>query len=119
MDVFAEIDEQIDQITRDVNSVPWPSSSVSESPVDLDRMEAAEHTVTATKKPMTSVKIDVETDKLISDGAHFLGMRKRDFVADAIAMYLENRKEEIRGKMREALLRLDGRQPGSAAITTE
>ncbi len=44
-------------------------------------------------------KVDPATDELISRAAHFLGMSKKDFVAEAVRTYLDQRREEIRRGM--------------------
>lgn len=54
------------------------------------------------------LKVDPDTDKLISQGAHFLGVTKKDLVAEAVRAYLEQRREELRAGMVEALRVLDG-----------
>jgi hypothetical protein len=64
------------------------------------------------------LKIDPATDELISQAAHFLGMSKKDFVAEAVRAYLEQRREEIRRGMIESMRVLDGSlTAGVAALT--
>jgi hypothetical protein len=49
-------------------------------------------TTASPKTPRQSpLKVDPETDKLISQGAHFLGLTKKDLVADAVRVYLERK----------------------------
>lgn len=38
----------------------------------------------ARAKRQAPLKVDPETDELISQGAHFLGMTKKDLVAEAV-----------------------------------
>jgi hypothetical protein len=54
------------------------------------------------------LKVDRETDELISHGAHFLHMTKKDLVAAAVRAYLAERREEVHRAMREAMRALDG-----------
>jgi len=54
------------------------------------------------------LKVDPEIDELISLGAHFLGLTKKDLVAEAVMDYIAARREEIHVRMKEAILVLDG-----------
>jgi hypothetical protein len=54
------------------------------------------------------LKIDDETDLLATHGAHFLGITKKQFVAEAVRVYTETRRAEIEQGAREALALLDG-----------
>ena len=75
---------------------------------------------TAGKKLRTTapLKVDVATDDLITDGAHFLNMTKKDLVAAAVRMYLEARREEMRQVMLEKMARLDGSTEADIAMLT-
>lgn len=64
------------------------------------------------------LKVDAETDELITDGAHFLGMTKKDLVSEAVRAYLESRREEMRQVMLEKLRRLDGTATSSVSLLT-
>ncbi|MEO3752301.1 hypothetical protein [Streptomyces sp. B6B3] len=64
------------------------------------------------------LKVDPDTDKLISQGAHFLGLTKKDLVAEAVRVYLEQRREELRAGMVEALRVLDGSLKGDVMMLT-
>ncbi|GAA2081599.1 hypothetical protein [Actinomadura alba] len=75
-------------------------------------------TVTAGTKRRAPLKIDPAADELISPAAHFLGMTKKDFVTDAAKAYLEQRREEIRRGMIEAMKVLDGSLTSSVAMLT-
>lgn len=66
----------------------------------------------------TRINVDPETDKLISDGAHFLGMTKKDFVAEAAGVYLELRRKERQAELRETMARLDGTNKSRLALLT-
>lgn len=64
------------------------------------------------------LKVDPETDRLISHAAHFLGVSKKDFVADAVRAYLEQQREEIRRGMAESMKLLDGSLASSVSMLT-
>ncbi|WP_327584017.1 hypothetical protein OHA25_50750 [Nonomuraea sp. NBC_00507] len=64
------------------------------------------------------LKVDPEVDQLISDGAHFLGLTKEDLVADAVRVYLELRREEIRSRMMESMRKLDRSDLARVALLT-
>jgi uncharacterized protein (DUF1778 family) len=74
-------------------------------------------TAGATKR-QSPLKVDPETDELISQAAHFLGMTKKDFVAEATKAYLEQRREEIRRGMVESMRLLDGSLTSSVSLLT-
>ncbi|WP_250291106.1 hypothetical protein [Frankia sp. CiP1_Cm_nod1] len=64
------------------------------------------------------LKVDPATDELISQAAHFLGMSKKDFVAEAVRTYLDQRREEVRRGMVASMKVLDGSlSAGVAALT--
>jgi hypothetical protein len=74
---------------------------------------------TAASPPrQSSLKVDPETDKLISQGAHFLGVTKKDLVAEAVRIYLEQRREELRVGMIQKMKVLDGSLKSSVALLT-
>lgn len=75
-------------------------------------------TATGTAKRQAPLKIDPATDELISQAAHFLGMTKKDFVAEAARAYLEQRREEVRQGMVESMKLLDGSLTSSVAMLT-
>lgn len=74
----------------------------------------------AEPKPRTAapLKVDLETDQLITQGAHFLGVTKKELVADAVRMYIEHRREEIRQGMVESMRVLDGTTKARVALLT-
>ena len=73
---------------------------------------------TGTTKRQAPLKVDPATDEMISQAAHFLGMTKKDFVAEATRVYLEQRREEIRRGMIESMKLLDGSLTSSVAMLT-
>ena len=61
-----------------------------------------------------AIKVFPEGDKLITSGAHYLRMSKKDLVEAAVEFYLNARREEMKAGMRELLSRSTGAaQPGS------
>jgi predicted transcriptional regulator len=64
------------------------------------------------------VKVDVETDALISHAAHFLDRSKKDVVDAAVREYIENHRDEINAGVREALAQLDGTKSGVVSMLT-
>lgn len=71
-----------------------------------------------TARTTAPLKVDPEVDQLISDGAHFLGLTKKDLVAEAVRIYLEIRREEVRAKMMESMRKLDGSNIARVALIT-
>jgi hypothetical protein len=69
-------------------------------------------------KRQSPLKIDPATDELITQGAHFLGMTKKDFVAEATRVYLDQQREKIRAGMIESMKVLDGSLTSSVALLT-
>jgi hypothetical protein len=69
-------------------------------------------------KRQAPLKVDPETDELISQGAHFLGMTKKDLVAEAVRAYLAERREDIHTAMTEAMRVLDGTTKSRVAVIT-
>ncbi len=74
--------------------------------------------MTSPAKRQSPLKVDPETDELISQAAHFLGMTKKDFVAEATKAYLEQRREEIRRGVIESMKLLDGSLTASVSMLT-
>ncbi|WP_436492061.1 hypothetical protein [Actinokineospora sp. HUAS TT18] len=64
------------------------------------------------------MKIDPATDELITQAAHFLGMTKKDFVAEAVRAYLGQRRDEVQKGMIESMKVLDGSLSSSVAALT-
>jgi len=64
------------------------------------------------------IKVSGATDQLISHAAHFLGISKKDFVAEAVQAYLELRREEIRRGMLESMRLLDGSLTSAVSMLT-
>ncbi|GAA2819669.1 hypothetical protein [Kribbella solani] len=62
------------------------------------------------------IKVDAQTDKLITHAAHFLGTSKKDVVDDAVREYIENHRDQIQRGALEALGQLDGTAAGSVRL---
>jgi len=61
-------------------------------------------------------KVDPKVDELISSGANFLGITKKDLVAEAVQFYLDARREEMRERMRSLMRQLDGTRASRVAL---
>ncbi len=72
---------------------------------------------TSTKR-QSPLKVDPAVDELISQGAHFLGVTKKDLVAQAVRDYLALRREEIHAAMADAMRVLDGSTTARVALLT-
>lgn len=62
------------------------------------------------------IKVDDQTDKLISDAAHFLGRSKKDIVDAAMREYIESHRDELNAAVRQSLARLDGSDLAAVAL---
>ena len=63
-----------------------------------------------------AVKVSADGDRLITSGAHYLRMSKKDLVEAAVAFYLDARREEMQAGMRELLGELDGSRASRVAM---
>ena len=63
-----------------------------------------------------AVKVSPEGDRLITSGAHYLHMSKKDLVEAAVTFYLDARREEMQAGMRELLSQLDGSRAARIAM---
>jgi hypothetical protein len=64
------------------------------------------------------IKVDAQTDKLISHAAHFLGRSKKDVVDVAVREYIENHRAAIQEAVSSALRQLDGSVTSSVSLLT-
>lgn len=62
------------------------------------------------------LKVDPATDELIASGANFLGITKKDLVADAVRFYLDARRGEMRARMQQFMAQLDGSRASRVAL---
>lgn len=81
-------------------------------------MSVADEKSTRRPRATAPLKVDAAIDELIADGAHFLGMSKKDLVAEAVRVYLEIRREEVRASMLEKMRKLDGSLESSVSLLT-
>lgn len=72
----------------------------------------------AAARSTAPLKVDSSVDELITDGAHFLGMTKKDLVGEAVRVYLELRRAELREAMVAKLRKLDGSVKSSVSLLT-
>lgn len=63
-----------------------------------------------------AVKVSPAGDKLITSGANYLHMSKKDLVEEAVRFYLDARREEMQAGMRELLAELDGSRASRVAM---
>ena len=63
-----------------------------------------------------AVKVSPEGDRLITSGAHYLRMSKKDLVEAAVEFYLNARREEMQAALRELLSQLDGSRAARVAM---
>jgi hypothetical protein len=68
------------------------------------------------RTPLSPIKVDDETDALATHGAHFLGVTKKEFVAQAVRFYAVAKQAEIEKGAREALAVLDGSREAAVAL---
>jgi hypothetical protein len=64
------------------------------------------------------IKVDVDTDQLISHAAHFLGKPKKDIVDVAVREYIDAHRDEINDGVRLALRQLDGSPESAVSLLT-
>lgn len=74
-------------------------------------MATVEHT-----PRQVAVKVSPAGDKLITSGANYLHMSKKDLVEEAVRFYLDARREEMQAGMRELLAELDGSRAARVAM---
>ena len=67
---------------------------------------------------VSPIKVDAETDRLLSDAAHFLGRSKKDVVDVAVRAYVDAHRDEINEGIRGALGRLDGSNASVVSLIT-
>ncbi|MFF2405268.1 hypothetical protein [Streptomyces sp. NPDC058092] len=64
------------------------------------------------------IKVSPAGDKLITSGANFLGMTKKDLVEAAVAFYLDARREDMQARMHGLLSELDGTRAARVSLLT-
>jgi hypothetical protein len=73
-------------------------------------------TTASTTRRQAPLKVDPAVDDLISSGANFLGMTKKDLVAEAVRFYLDARREKMRQRMQDLMRQLDGTRAARVAL---
>lgn len=73
-------------------------------------------TTSNTPRRQAPLKVDPAVDEMIATGANFLGMTKKDLVAEAVQFYLDARREEMRHRMRTLMEQLDGTRASRVAL---
>jgi flavin-dependent dehydrogenase len=82
--------------------------------------EGKAHMTTMEPAPrQVAVKVSPEGDRLITSGAHYLRMSKKDLVEAAVEFYLNARREEMQAGMRELLSQLDGSRGARVALLAD
>jgi len=67
---------------------------------------------------LAPIKVDRDTDDLISHAAHFLAASKKDIVDLAVREYIDNHRTEINAGVRAALSQLDGTTSAAVSLLT-
>ncbi|REJ05122.1 hypothetical protein DY023_11120 [Microbacterium bovistercoris] len=67
---------------------------------------------------LAPIKVDSETDELISHAAHFLRSSKKDVVDVAVREYIQNHRDEIQRAALDALRTLDGSTKSAVQLIT-
>jgi predicted transcriptional regulator len=67
---------------------------------------------------VSPIKVDAQTDELISHAAHFLGRSKKDVVDEAVRAYIDGHRDEINAGIRKALNLLDGTDADLVSVMT-
>lgn len=64
------------------------------------------------------IKVDTETDELVSHAAHFLSRSKKDVVDAAVREYISTHRDEINAGIKTALGRLNGTDETAVSVMT-
>ncbi|GEP37508.1 hypothetical protein NPS01_11710 [Nocardioides psychrotolerans] len=64
------------------------------------------------------IKVDVETDELVSHAAHFMSRSKKDIVDAAVREYIDAHRDEINAGVKAALGKLNGSDAAAIAMMT-
>lgn len=68
---------------------------------------------------LAPIKVDSETDALISHAAHFLRSSKKDVVNVAVREYVERHRDQIQTAALDALRTLDGSTKSAVQLLTD
>ena len=69
-----------------------------------------------TTRRQAPLKVAPAVDEMISSGANFLGITKKDLVAEAVRFYLDARREEMLQRMQDLMRQLDGTRASRVAL---
>ena len=64
------------------------------------------------------IKISQQTDRLVTQAAHFLAHSKKDIVDLAVREYIDNHRDEINAGVRAALQQFDGTRATQLSVLT-
>jgi hypothetical protein len=68
------------------------------------------------KVAVAPIKVDQETDDLVSQAAHFLGRSKKHVVEAAVREFIDHHREEIYVGVKDALSQLDGSKSSAVSL---
>ncbi|MDJ0460037.1 type II toxin-antitoxin system VapB family antitoxin [Arthrobacter sp. NQ7] len=66
----------------------------------------------------TPIKVDQQTDRLISHAAHFFGKTKKAVVDEAMRQYIESHRSELAAAIKDAMTQLDGSNASVVSMMT-
>jgi hypothetical protein len=64
------------------------------------------------------LKVDEATDQIATQAAHFLGVTKKQFIAEAVSSYANERRSDIESGVKAALRSLDGSRASAVQLLT-
>lgn len=64
------------------------------------------------------IKVDLATDELVSQAAHFLSRSKKDLVDAAVREYIDAHRDEINAGITAALGQLNGTDAAAVSLMT-
>lgn len=64
------------------------------------------------------IKVDIATDELVSQAAHFLSRSKKDIVDAAVREYVDAHRDEINAGIKAALGQLNGTDAAAISLMT-
>ncbi len=64
------------------------------------------------------IKVDLATDELVSQAAHFLSRSKKDIVDAAVREYVDTHRDEINAGIKDALGQLNGTDAAAVSLMT-
>jgi hypothetical protein len=69
-------------------------------------------------KQLAPVKVDADTDRLLSETAHFLHKSKKDVLAEALREYVASQREQLHRSMIDTMRVLDGTDTARISLMT-